>query len=398
MKITDVRAHWLRCPIPEPQRFVSDYGRSTSFDMTLIEVETDTGLVGHGEAKAAAGASGVCASIVAFVEHDLRPMLLGEDPRRITELWERMYNGSRAHYALSRGRAFPALGRRGLSVAAIGGVDIALWDVLGQCLEVPVVQLLGGACRTTMPAYASGGWADAAGIGDQLQGYVTSGFGAVKMRVGVMDGDVETSIERVRVARTAIGVTVGLMCDAHGTMSVSEAKRFCRGVEASDLDWFEEPCGPDDLVGTAEVRSQTSIPIALGESAFTRFEIRDAIEHRAVDVVQPDAAIVGGITESMRIAHLCDTYQLELAPHLWGSAFSFMAAMHVAFASPAARILEYGLGGNPMLHDLVVEDLVPDGGAFSEPDRPGLGVTIRAEFVDEYRIVAASRGGLEGDR
>lgn len=384
MKIAKIDAYWLRCPLPAAQQHVSDFGRQRSFDTTVVRVEEAGGLVGWGEAKPAVGSSGGCAAIVASVEQDLRPALLGKDPRRINLLWESMYCGSRAALAIERGRSFPALGRRGLTIAAMSGVDTALWDLLGRSLGVPVVQLLGGTCRDSMPAYASGGWADAAGIGAELGAYAAQGFTAVKMRVGAMDGGVETSIERTCAARASLGPGVRLMCDAHGTMSVPEAKRFCRGVEECGLGWFEEPCSMDDLGATAEVRASTSVPIALGESCFTRFEIRDAIDRRALDVVQPDAAIIGGITECARIARLCETYQLELAPHMWGSAISFMAGLHVAFASPSARVLEYSLGGNPLLREMPLETIAPENGRFAAPTAPGLGVTPRPEFIEEH--------------
>ncbi len=147
-----------------------------------------------------------------------------------------------------------------------------------------------------MPAYASGGWADEANIGQQLLGYCSKGFGGVKMRVGVMDGDVDTSVARVRAARKALGPKVKLMADAHGTFSVPEAKRFCDGVADCDLYWFEEPVNADDRAGAGEVRAHAQMPIAAGESEFTRFDFRDLIAHRAVDVLQPDLAICGGIT------------------------------------------------------------------------------------------------------
>jgi L-alanine-DL-glutamate epimerase-like enolase superfamily enzyme len=383
MRIADVEAFWLSCPIPYERQHVSDFGRIASFDMTLVRVTTDDGLVGYGEAKAAVGSAGVCASLVTCVEQELRPILLGRDPRRITELWERMYNGSRDHYALARGRAFPVLGRRGLTVAALGGVDMALWDILGKSLGQPVVQLLGGACRERMPAYASGGWADAASIGAQLSSYVERGFGAVKMRVGVMDESVAASETRVRAAREALGPAIGIAVDAHGTYSVPEAKRFCRELEECALLWFEEPISADDRRGTAEVRAATSIPIAAGESEFTRFDFRDLIELRAVDVLQPDLAICGGLTEGVRIAALAAAYQLQLAPHLWGSALSFMAGLQLAFASPAATILEFSLGANPLLHELVEEPIGCEGGTIAAPTRPGLGVTPRAAFIAE---------------
>jgi D-galactarolactone cycloisomerase len=386
MRIEEVDAVWLRCPIPPERQHVSDFGRLEHFDMTLVTVTTEGGARGYGEAKAAVGSAGSCASLVACVRHELRPLLVGQDARGITRLWETMYNGTRAHYALARGRGFPILGRRGLTVSAMSGVDMALWDLLGRSLEVPVLQLLGGACRPAMPAYASGGWAGVDGIGEQLAGYTARGFRAVKMRVGVMDGDVATSAARVHAARDHLGPDVGIMVDAHGTFSVPEAKRFCRMVEGCGLAWFEEPVNSDQRQGMAEVRAATSIPIAAGESEFTRFDIRDLIEARALDVVQPDPAIIGGITETVRVAHLAHTYGLELAPHLWGSAFSFMAGLHVAFASPAATILEFSLGGNPMLHDLVEETIAAEDGAFRAPERPGLGVTPRPAFVEQFHV------------
>ncbi len=250
---------------------------------------------------------------------------------------------------------------------------------------VPVVELLGGACRDKMEAYASGGWASADNIGNQLNGYIEKGFSGVKMRVGIMDQTVAESVKRVKAAREAIGPDIKLMTDAHGTFSVPEAKQFCRGVEDCNLYWFEEPISPDNRHGTAEVRQATSIPIALGESEFTAFDIRDLIEVRAMDVVQPDSAIIGGITESMRVAHLAHTYQLELAPHCWGSAFSFMAGVNVAFAAPAAVVIEFSLGGNPMMYDLVNEKITVENGMISAPTAPGLGLTPNWDFVHEFK-------------
>ena len=384
-KIAKVEAYWLQCPIPPAKQHRSDYGLLTAFDMALVVVTTDSGLQGFGEAKAAVGSSGVCASIVSCVENELAPILIGRDARNINELWERMYNGTRDHYAISRGRGFPILGNRGLTIAAISGVDMALWDILGKTLDQPVVQLLGGSIRDSMPAYASGGWADADNIGDQLKGYTARGFNAVKMRVGVMDGNVETSVARVLAARTSLGPKIKIMADAHGTFSVPEAKKFCQKATSADLYWLEEPISPDNKKGSAEVRACTSIAIAAGESEFTRFDFRELIEQHAVDVLQPDAAIVGGITEGWRIANLATTYQLELAPHCWGSALSFMAGVSIAFACPSATIIEFSSGGNPMMFELVNEQIQAVEGNILKPESPGLGITVNWDFVKEYK-------------
>lgn len=386
MKITNIEAFWLRCPIPKEKQHFSDYGLLTNFDMTLVVVTTDTGLQGFGEAKAAVGSSGSCASIVSCIENELKPQLIGKDARNISRIWEHIYNGTRDHYSLSRGRKFPILGRRGLTISAMSGIDTALWDIKGKALGAPVVELLGGSCRDKMPAYASGGWAKVDAIGEQLLGYTSKGFSGVKMRVGIMDQTVAESIKRVKAAREALPDHIKLMTDAHGTFSVPEAKQFTKGVEDCNLYWFEEPISPDNKIGTAEVRANTYIPIAAGESEYTAFDVRDLIAERALDVLQPDCAIIGGITEAMRVSQLAHTYQLELAPHCWGSAFSFMAGLSVAFASPSANVIEFSLGGNPMMYDLVEENITVDNeGMLIAPEKPGLGLTPNWDFVKDFK-------------
>ena len=386
LTIRSVEARWLHCPIPLDRQHVSDFGRIASFDMALVRVETEDGLVGWGEAKAAVGSAGSCRALVACLNDELGPAVVGQDARRVNELAGRMYNGPRAGYAALRGRVFPILGRRGLTVSAISGIDMALWDLLGRFLDVPVVDLWGGPCRPDMALYASGGWGDVDTIGTELDGYVAAGFGAVKMRVGVIDGTVDTSVARVAAARAALGQGIDLMVDAHGTFSVPEAKRFAAGVESLDVRWFEEPVSADDRRGAADVRASTTVAIAAGESEFTRFDFRDLIEREVVDVLQPDLAICGGPSEGRRIAALAEAYQLELAPHCWGSALSFNAGASLAFASPAATVIEYSLGANPLLHDLVAEDVTVQHGRLAAPTRPGLGVTPRPEFIDEFAV------------
>lgn len=384
MKIRDVRARWIHCPIPVDQQHVSDFGRITSFDAAIISVEVEGGLIGWGEAKAGVGSSGPCRAVVETVNDEFAPALVGLDAQRITAIWDAMYNGTRAGYALERGRGFPVLGRRGVSMSAMSGVDMALWDVVGKALGVPVVDLWGGPRTDSLPAYASGGWANVDSIGAQLQGYVDHGFDAVKMRVGIMDGDVATSIARVLAARDALGSHVELMADAHGTYNSTDAMRFLAGVEDANLRWFEEPVNADDLASARRVRASTRTPIAAGESESTRFDFRELIAHEAVDVLQPDLAICGGPTEGRRIAALAETHQLELAPHCWGSALSFNAGVTLAFASSAARTVEYSLGGNPLLREMPVEAPIVADGRVTAPTAPGFGVEPRPDFLQEY--------------
>ena len=385
MKITSLRATWVHVPIPYERQHVSDFGRIASFDSVLVKVETDDGLVGWGEAKAGVGSAASGYGLAAIINRDLAPLLVGQDPRDVSRLWDVMYNTPREGFALDRGHVLPQLGRRGLSISAIAGVDIALWDLLGKSLGAPVWRLLGGRRAERMPAYASGGWADEARIGEQLLGYVAQGgFRAVKMRVGVMDGEPHRSAARVRAARQALGPDVKLMADAHGTWTVAEAKAFCRMVEDCDLYWLEEPLTADDKTGLAEVRRASAVPIATGESEFTRHDFREIAELRAADVLQPDLAIAGGITEGVRIGAIASAFNLRLAPHLWSGAPAFAAGVALAASQSAGFILEYSLGANPLLHELVHEKFAVVDGQLELPDRPGLGIAVDEGFVRRH--------------
>jgi L-alanine-DL-glutamate epimerase-like enolase superfamily enzyme len=385
MMISSVRATWVHVPIPPARQHVSDFGTIASFDSVIVKIETDEGLVGWGEAKAGVGSASSAYGLAAIVNQDLAPLLVGQDPRDISRLWDVMYNTPREGYALARGHVLPQLGRRGLSISAVAGVDLALWDILGKSLGAPVWRLLGGRRAARMPAYASGGWADEASIGEQLLSYVEQGgFGAVKMRVGVMDGEPHKSAARVRAARRALGPDVKLMADAHGTWTVAEAKAFCRMVEDQDLYWLEEPVTADDKTGLAEVRRASSIPISTGESEFTRHDFREIAELRGADILQPDLAIAGGLTEGVRIGAIASAFNLRLAPHLWSGAPAFAAGLALASSQSPGFILEYSLGANPLLHELVHEKFPVAGGQVEIPDRPGLGITVDEDFVRRH--------------
>lgn len=384
MKIRSVEAAWIHCPLDAARQHVSDFGRITAFDMVLVSITTDSGLVGYGEAKPAVGSAGHGAALCAIVRHELAPLLVGQEALDVGRAWQRMYNGSRAAHAERSGRAMPVLGRRGIHVAAMSGVDLALWDLAAKARNCSVLELLGGPCRDRVTAYASGGWAPAASIGSELGRYVAEGFRAVKMRIGAMDGSIESSLERVRAARQALGPDVQLMCDAHGTLNVAESKRFCSAAAPLGLRFVEEPVASDDRAGLAEVRAASPLPIAAGESEFTAFDFAELLERRALDVLQPDLAIAGGLSEGLRIAALAYSHRLELAPHSWGSAITFQAARTLAFASPAGVLVEVPMGGAPLLREMASIDLSLHDGALLPPQGPGFGVVPDPEFVRRH--------------
>jgi L-alanine-DL-glutamate epimerase-like enolase superfamily enzyme len=385
MRIKSVEAWWVSIPIETARQHRSDFGTLTTFDAAILRIETEDGLVGWGEGKNAAGSSGQYGALVHILNHEVAPQLIGRNAGDITAIWEMLYNGVRAGQASRAGHAMPHIARRGLTVAAISAVDIALWDILGKHLSQPVWQLLGGRKADRLPAYASGGWANAAEIGAQLQSYIDiGGFRAVKMRVGSMDGAAHVSAARVRAARAALGPGIEIAVDAHGTYTVGEAKRFAHLVRDCDLAWFEEPVIADDKPGMAEVRRAATMPIAAGESEATRFAFRDLAMGACVDIFQPDPAFCGGITETLRIANLASSFNLRFAPHLWAGAPCFFAGLHLCAASPSSFTVEYSCGANPMIHDLIEGTVAATDGMIAIPDGPGLGFSVSEAFLKAH--------------
>ena len=385
MRIKTVQAWWVRIPIEAAKQHRSDFGQVTTFDAAILRIETDDGLVGWGEGKNAAGSTGSYGALVHMLNHEVGPQLIGCDPADIGVIWEMLYNGVRHDSAAQNGHAMPQLARRGISIAAISAVDIALWDILGKSLNVPVWQLLGGRKLERMPVYASGGWAPADTIGEQLKSYIDKGgFKAVKMRVGAMDGAPHVSAARVKAAREAIGPDIELAVDAHGTYTVAGARRFIQMVWDCDLAWFEEPVIADDKPGIAEVRAAGNVPVSTGESEATRYAFRDLAVLKAADIFQPDPAFCGGISEAMKIGAIASAFNLRLAPHLWAGAPCFFAGLHICAASPAAFTVEYSLGANPMIHDLAEERIEVSDGLIAIPEKPGLGFTVSEKFLEAH--------------
>ena len=391
MRISNVRVLLLSAPIPPERRWTSDFGTNLKLDVAIVIVETDAGLTGYGEAK------GTPVVMKTLVEDVLGPQLRGEDPTRVEFLWEKMYSASRLNLALAHGRPYHRAGSRGETIHAISGVDVALWDIFGKTVGMPIYRLLGGGVRERLPAYASGGWAPPEQTAEEVLSYRARGFQAVKIRVGGLDEPhfPQRSLDRLRRAREALGPDVRLMMDAHGALTVDRAVRLGDSARDLDLTWFEEPVlADDDLPGLAEVRRRVPMPIATGESETTRFAFRDIIDQRAADFLQPDVAVVGGLTEARRVAALAHTHGLAVAPHVWGSALLWAASLQFAAATPNCVIFEFCQAYYPLLYDLLTSPVAVDEDGFvSVPNGPGLGVELQpeADLVRKYPFEQTAR-------
>lgn len=391
MKIRDVRTLAVEYTLPTPV-FDANYMMATK-PALLVEVETDAGLVGLGEA---AHFGGPLVSTTTVIEQELRPHLLGQDPREVERLWELMHRRAYKH------------ARGGIVIAAISGIDIALWDLRGKMAGMPLWRLLGG-YRRRVPAYATGGfYAEGKGIReltDEMRAYCRHGFRAVKMKVGrnsgvegsplramadrgVCEVSLAEDLARVRAVREAIGPDVRLMIDANGAWDAPTAIRMGRALEGLDIYWFEEPVWPDDVAGSAEVAAKVTIPIAGYETcSYGTVSFREYIAARAVHFVQPDVAWAGGLTETLKIAHLAQAANLPLAPHIHGSAVGVAAAVHLLGAVPNGSMAEMVFPAHPLMADLAREPFVVDGtGEIDLGERPGLGIELDPDVVKRYRV------------
>jgi D-galactarolactone cycloisomerase len=380
VKIVDVRVMMLSAVIPPERRWRSDYGILCKNDAAIVVVETDEGITGYGPAQATPPV------VKEAVENTYKPLLLGEDPVFVERLWEKMYSGSRAESALECGYAQPIMvARRGETIAAMSGVDVALWDIIGKSMGQPVYKLL-GACRKSIKAYASGGWAAGERAGPEVAGYIAKGYQAVKMRASGEDGySLRKTLKRLEAARRAVGEEVLLMIDAHGCLHPTEAVRLARGMEEyGPIGWFEEPTPADLVDAMAQVKSQTSIPLATGEVEFTRYGFRDLLAGKAVDIVQPDVGICGGITEARRIAAFASAHGVLFAPHVYFSGLIAAASIHLAMSQPNCIMFEVPQSPLPLLFEMFTEPLpVKDGMAYAL-DRPGLGVQLQPDLEKRF--------------
>jgi L-alanine-DL-glutamate epimerase-like enolase superfamily enzyme len=242
--------------------------------------------------------------------------------------------------------------------------------------------------RDRIRGYASGGWATGEAAGEQIAGYVAKGFNAIKMRIGGMDKSLNESITRVASVRKAVGPDVEIMLDAHGSMGVAHAIKLARAMEQFNVSWLEEPVPPEDKKGMAEVRAATSTPLASGECEYTRYGFRDLIDARAVDWLQPDIAVCGGMTEIRRVCALASAYNIPIAPHNFGSAFIFAATLQLAAATPNVAIFETSQQPfHPLLWDITEPKFKVENGYVHVPDGPGLGVEFDPDIEKRFPFV-----------
>ena len=364
MKITAVGAICLAIPM-KPLDPPSAWTGSTRKQI-VVRVETDAGITGVGEAFAYGAPLAVCN----VIEESLAPLIVGQDPLRIDHLVDVMHRGTMIY------------GRRGLAMFAISGVDIALWDLLGKARNAPVYELLGGATRPRLPAYASlMRYASPTDVAAACQSFVKQGFSMLKLH--------QTDVESVRAARDAVGPAVELMLDVNCPWTPAEALAMAKALAPYRLFWFEEPVWPpEDYAGLAEVTRGTDTPIALGENESTLYGFREIIERRAANILQPSITKVGGITEFRKIAALAQAANRPIAPHSFYFGPGLAATLHMAATWGGRTPVEFPTG----VHEtsFLANPIQARDGFVEVPQGPGLGVEINEEAIRKHPYTAAA--------
>lgn len=377
MKIERIRTHHLRCKLPEPFGF-SQWTYDTRSAL-WVEIETGDGLTGWGECYGPAEVNQ--AAVASFYA----PRLIGRDPRDIGRLWQDMW---RASLDFARG---------GPMMAAMSGLDMALWDLNGRAQGRSVSQLLGGRFVESLPCYATGMYfksipeADLlAALAREAEGYAEQGFRALKIKVGKNPA---FDVALIRAARRALP-DMTLMADANHAYDLPEAALVGRALDDCGFAWFEEPLSPEHPELFRELASRISVPLASGECDQTRFGFQRLLAAGGVHIAQPDLAYCGGPSEARAIAAVASSLGVNVIPHVWGTMLNLAAAAHFLAASfrepgraePGERWLELDRTPNPLRDELFETPIRVRNGVAEVPSAPGLGVTIDQKAMKSYLV------------
>lgn len=374
-KISDIEAIRLEVPVGEAKAFGHARGRFTSRGSILIRVTADNGLVGWGEAWGAAPLA-----TLGYVE-TLAPLYRGRD----------IFDRNGAWHDLLR-RAYSLRVQNQLTAVA-SGINIALHDLAGKHLGVPVHNLLGSAGKAAVPCYASGGYFcndPENQLEHQLGRVADRGFPAFKIKIGTAPHE---DAERCRLARRIIGPEPLLLVDVNGAYHAEAAWLSMRRIEEFDIHWMEEPVMSEDFEGLQRLGARRLIPIATGESHMTAHEFKRLLDTGAVDVLMPDLNLCGGFDEGQRAVQLARLYGIRVSPHVWGTGIGLAAAVHFVAAipsdphglqSPFPSLVEYDCSDSPLRDGILVEPILPDAGMLPVPQGPGLGIEIDLAAVERF--------------
>ena len=344
------------------------------FSWLVVEVHTDEGHIGIGNA-------GLCPDITkAVIDSKLKALLIGENPLNTEYLYEKMY------------RSTVAFGRKGVVLAAISAIDIALWDIKGLAANLPVFVLLGGRTKEQIETYYSRLYTrNLDGLQKEAAHYKAEGFTGMKLRCGypLTDGKagMKKNVEMVRLVRETVGDDVDIMLEAYMGFDFTYARQLLKALEPYNLRWVEELVLPDEIHNFARLKQYTDIPLSGGEHEYTRFGFYDLIQADALDIFQFDTNRVGGFTEAQKICTLAYQHGVEIIPH--GGQMHNLHVVMSSFASPMAEYFpQTGIEvGNEMFWYIFDGEAIAQKGKLQLDDhRPGVGLTLKKD-PEHFNII-----------
>ena len=374
-RIRDIRLIPLVYRMPQVRAYGMARGLTAERGCALVEVETEDGVVGIGEAWGPAKAT------AGYLE-TIKAAYLGRELFDRELIWSDII--CRRYH----------LGLQSQLTACVSGINIAIYDALGKTLGLPVCKLLGGLGRDRVPVYASDGYL----TGDpenqleaQLERIADKGFPGAKIKIGRSPKSDE---ERVRLAREILGEEMLLLVDVNGNYTVDQALESMRRTLPYDVHLYEEPLPPQDFRGYEILCARAPIPVATGEALYTVWDFARLIEARAVHVAQPDLTLCGGLDQAKGVALLCQLHNVRFSPHVWGSGVGLAAALHFVAALPgyphtdnvpAPCLIEYDVSDNPLRDEVLTKPLKPVNGRLAVPDAPGLGIELDPAAIKRFR-------------
>jgi D-galactarolactone cycloisomerase len=373
MRIVDVKAFPVSFRVPEAEQVTLGIGRTVKRDAVVVKVITASGLVGFGESHHGRAPG----TVAHLVNTTLRQLVLGMDAADVIGVWARIYKMQ--------------LGSHGMGAAcsmAMSGIDMALWDIRGKAVGWPLYRLLGGSSKP-IPAYAGGislGYQEPEALAEEAVRFAEAGYKAVKLRMG--DGPAR-DLARVQAVRKAVGPDVAILTDANTAYGLEDARRVLPGFEASGVAWLEEPFPAHDYRTYAAAARFSTVPFALGENTYTRFEFTRIIQDGVVQVLQPDLSKTGGVTEGLRIAAMASAWKLPINPHTSVTGLNMAATIHFLCAIDNAGYFEADCSKGNLLRDRLTPTPYHAGreGLVRPLEGPGIGIEVDEEFIATHPVI-----------
>ena len=370
MKITKIEPFILHAPVTSG-RIADSTHNLTHWGAPGVAIHSDTGHIGYGFTGTHAHLA-TDKLITDCISDSFGPLLIGEDPREVRGLWEKLYRTAEIYW----------VGRAGITHLALSAIDVALWDLKAKIADQPLWQLLGGSSRKIKAYNTNGGWLNFPidkVVDDCLRMVEVEGFKAVKLKVG--GADTSEDIRRVAAVRKALGDSIEIMTDANGKWTLPQAVNACHRLAEHAVTWIEEPIAFDDVEGHKRLADASPVPIALGEQLYMVEQFRDFIKAGAVHYVQADAVRLAGVTEWWQVADLSLCNRLPVVPHVGD-----MCQLHIqlCIAHSACNLLEY----IPWLKDWMKYPAKVEAGFYIPPTEAGAGTEPTEEALKTINRLA----------